>query len=93
MRLSTLRTVAGVSQGALALPQILPSPCEIGVFSLPDRDGEMAASEDPAIGFVKFALSQNVLKFGEFKLKSGRTSPYFFNAGGWGRRWRGADLA
>jgi orotate phosphoribosyltransferase len=41
----------------------------------------MAASEDPAIGFVKFALSQNVLKFGEFKLKSGRTSPYFFNAG------------
>lgn len=31
--------------------------------------------------FVRFALSQGVLKFGEFKVKSGRLSPYFFNAG------------
>lgn len=31
--------------------------------------------------FVEFALQQNVLKFGEFKTKSGRLSPYFFNAG------------
>jgi orotate phosphoribosyltransferase len=31
--------------------------------------------------FIQFAIQQNVLKFGEFKLKSGRTSPYFFNAG------------
>eukprot|EP00747_Dinoflagellata_sp_TGD_P183015 gnl/TRDRNA2_/TRDRNA2_37649_c0_seq1.p1 gnl/TRDRNA2_/TRDRNA2_37649_c0~~gnl/TRDRNA2_/TRDRNA2_37649_c0_seq1.p1 ORF type:complete len:230 (+),score=52.58 gnl/TRDRNA2_/TRDRNA2_37649_c0_seq1:56-745(+) len=31
--------------------------------------------------FVEFALSQQVLKFGSFTLKSGRTSPYFFNAG------------
>ncbi|WP_191602012.1 orotate phosphoribosyltransferase [Marinomonas algicola] len=31
--------------------------------------------------FIEFAISQNVLKFGEFTLKSGRTSPYFFNAG------------
>lgn len=31
--------------------------------------------------FVRFALSQGVLKFGEFKVKSGRISPYFFNAG------------
>lgn len=31
--------------------------------------------------FVSFALKQGVLKFGEFKLKSGRLSPYFFNAG------------
>ncbi|CAM9844756.1 unnamed protein product, partial [Discosporangium mesarthrocarpum] len=31
--------------------------------------------------FIKFALSQNVLRFGSFKLKSGRQSPYFFNAG------------
>jgi len=31
--------------------------------------------------FLEFALSQGVLKFGEFTLKSGRLSPYFFNAG------------
>ncbi|HHF3661412.1 TPA: orotate phosphoribosyltransferase [Haemophilus influenzae] len=31
--------------------------------------------------FIEFALSRNVLKFGEFTLKSGRRSPYFFNAG------------
>ncbi|WP_461538215.1 orotate phosphoribosyltransferase [Spongorhabdus nitratireducens] len=31
--------------------------------------------------FIRFALDRNVLKFGEFTLKSGRTSPYFFNAG------------
>ncbi|MGL4473765.1 MAG: orotate phosphoribosyltransferase [Shewanella sp.] len=31
--------------------------------------------------FIEFALERQVLKFGEFTLKSGRHSPYFFNAG------------
>ncbi|WP_311351883.1 orotate phosphoribosyltransferase [Aggregatibacter segnis] len=40
--------------------------------------------------FIEFALARQVLKFGEFILKSGRVSPYFFNAGLFNQ---GADLA
>ena len=31
--------------------------------------------------FIRFAVGQNVLRFGEFQTKAGRMSPYFFNAG------------
>ena len=31
--------------------------------------------------FIRFAVQQNVLRFGEFQTKAGRLSPYFFNAG------------
>ena len=40
--------------------------------------------------FIEFALQRGVLKFGQFTLKSGRISPYFFNAGLFNM---GADLA
>jgi len=34
-----------------------------------------------ALEFVEFAVQCGVLRFGEFKTKAGRMSPYFFNAG------------
>jgi orotate phosphoribosyltransferase len=37
--------------------------------------------QDYQKAFIEFAIEQGVLKFGEFELKSGRISPYFFNAG------------
>lgn len=41
-------------------------------------DSAAALSPD---AFLNFALGQQVLRFGEFKTKAGRLSPYFFNAG------------
>jgi len=40
-----------------------------------------ANSDTLAQDFVKFAVESGVLRFGEFKTKAGRMSPYFFNAG------------
>ena len=43
--------------------------------------GQDTLSRNLAQDFVQFALAAGVLKFGEFKTKAGRLSPYFFNAG------------
>ncbi|MEO9102077.1 MAG: orotate phosphoribosyltransferase [Burkholderiaceae bacterium] len=44
--------------------------------------GDDAGNADGlALEFVQFALDEGVLRFGEFKTKAGRLSPYFFNAG------------
>jgi orotate phosphoribosyltransferase len=37
--------------------------------------------QDHQLRFIDLALSREALRFGSFKLKSGRESPYFFNAG------------
>ena len=41
----------------------------------------MSSAADFRKNFVAFAIQQDVLRFGEFKTKAGRLSPYFFNAG------------
>jgi orotate phosphoribosyltransferase len=43
----------------------------------------MTTPSDPQLAaqFVQFAVASGVLRFGEFKTKAGRLSPYFFNAG------------
>jgi orotate phosphoribosyltransferase len=43
----------------------------------------MSSVADPTLAqeFVQFAVQAGVLRFGEFKTKAGRLSPYFFNAG------------
>ncbi|MDX1667863.1 MAG: orotate phosphoribosyltransferase, partial [Limnobacter sp.] len=40
-----------------------------------------AAPQSLSEKFLEFAVEQEVLRFGEFKTKAGRMSPYFFNAG------------
>lgn len=37
--------------------------------------------QDDQLAFIDLALARNALRFGQFTLKSGRESPYFFNAG------------
>ena len=48
-----------------------------------EKDNALAgdAGAELAQEFVQFALESGVLRFGEFKTKAGRLSPYFFNAG------------
>ena len=43
----------------------------------PAATGSQGFSRD----FIAFACERGVLRFGEFKTKAGRLSPYFFNAG------------
>ena len=45
------------------------------------QDQETPAGSSLAQEFVQFAVESGVLRFGQFKTKAGRMSPYFFNAG------------
>ena len=46
-----------------------------------NQDQAAAPGDSLAQEFVQFAVESGVLRFGEFKTKAGRMSPYFFNAG------------
>jgi orotate phosphoribosyltransferase len=45
------------------------------------QEKDLSARDPLAQDFVAFAVQAGVLRFGEFKTKAGRLSPYFFNAG------------
>jgi orotate phosphoribosyltransferase len=47
----------------------------------PFSTGSTASSQQWQQDFIRFAVDAGALTFGEFTLKSGRLSPYFFNAG------------
>ncbi|MDO8248414.1 MAG: orotate phosphoribosyltransferase, partial [Rhodoferax sp.] len=49
--------------------------------SVATRTGQSPSQDALAQDFVQFAVDCGVLRFGEFKTKAGRISPYFFNAG------------
>jgi len=51
------------------------------ILSTDLKDSSVAPLLDYQREFLQLALSCHALKFGLFKLKSGRESPYFFNAG------------
>ncbi|PPD57223.1 MAG: orotate phosphoribosyltransferase [Methylotenera sp.] len=42
---------------------------------------QLTNAEQLSQDFIAFSIQKQVLKFGEFKTKAGRLSPYFFNAG------------
>ena len=52
-----------------------------GNNAVPQDTAAAMPQDELAQGFVKFAVDAGVLRFGEFKTKAGRMSPYFFNAG------------
>ncbi len=61
-------------------------PFKLSVTSLkakltPMREDDPQVNDSLAEEFVRFSVESGVLRFGEFKTKAGRLSPYFFNAG------------
>jgi orotate phosphoribosyltransferase len=67
---------------ALAVGRTNAIEIEAGQFEHEESPMVADGSQDPlAQEFVQFAVDSGVLRFGEFRTKAGRLSPYFFNAG------------
>src|SRR5438309_5866306 len=58
----------------MSTPTLMPGQTD-------NKGGAVSADAALAQEFVQFAVESGVLRFGEFKTKAGRLSPYFFNAG------------
>jgi uridine monophosphate synthetase len=77
----------GISQAAdpgAAAKELMDSINTVRTKLQSQSSGEASSSttiEPYQKEFLEFSLAEGVLKFGSFVLKSGRTSPYFFNAG------------
>src|SRR5206468_7403637 len=71
------------SQASMPLLAAERMPLRLRLVSL-NKDFVMVATNGQdrlAQDFVQFSVDSGVLRFGEFKTKAGRLSPYFFNAG------------
>jgi orotate phosphoribosyltransferase len=66
-----------VALAAIIVAKATPSTSTFPLTLLPIKLIMLDYKKD----FISYALDCGVLKFGEFQLKSGRTSPYFFNTG------------
>jgi orotate phosphoribosyltransferase len=59
-----------------------PQAARLALFLFPTNTASpMTSTDNFRQDFLRFALDCDVLRFGEFKTKSGRLSPYFFNSG------------
>jgi orotate phosphoribosyltransferase len=63
------------------MTRIVTSPERMTAAAAPSSSAPAADGHAFRREFVEFAIAAGVLRFGEFKTKSGRLSPYFFNAG------------
>ena len=53
----------------------------MSLVSAASTESNATKTDELALDFVKFSVEAGVLRFGEFKTKAGRLSPYFFNSG------------
>ena len=82
MLIPVSRGVSRAADPAAAAKELCEKINEVRSSLSKDKSDEQALTIQPyQKEFLEFALKEGVLKFGSFVLKSGRTSPYFFNAG------------
>ena len=84
---SVSRAISGSADPAAAARKLQDEVNACRGSFLADQAAAAAGPSPPAVlegyqsDFILLALSKRVLQFGSFTLKSGRVSPYFFNAG------------